>query len=445
MKRRAAGTGTIVPRGARFMARLPDRKRTSLGVYATYEEAEQILDASIGELADGKIATANTLAAYGRTVLNRRELDGYRGVKNERHVWRAYVSESEIGDWPPSALQRSHVLAWVRELRGRKLATQTVRNALNLLRAVLSSALDDQLVDVNVAADVRVRDHGRVEEAMRCLSLDELAGLFWSADDEGKILIAVAAGAGLRQGEHRSLQWPDVVVDGDAPHLTIRYGAPKLPTKSGKPRRVPLFGLALEAMRFHRDRTPEKKRVGLVWPNAAGHARSKSRMVSRYAWVRWCAAAGLEGVRWHDLRHTAATLLLSGAWGVAWSLEAVREILGHSTVRVTERYAKLTGALSEALARRHHEGTKAPIGEEQTAAIALDLLRRCGWDLNPRVPVLQSGSELSDPAAIGRLRALVVRLLRRAATAGDVPRHVVDFLGEAIEEVDRAAPMLQTA
>lgn len=46
-------------------------------------------------------------------------------------------------------------------------------------------------------------------------------------------------------------------------------------------------------------------------------------------------------VRFHDLRHTCASHLVMGTWGTTWTLEQIRELLGHSTIRVTERYAHL--------------------------------------------------------------------------------------------------------
>jgi integrase len=63
-------------------------------------------------------------------------------------------------------------------------------------------------------------------------------------------------------------------------------------------------------------------------------------------------AAGIERhVRWHDLRHTFASSLVAGWWGRAWRLDEVRDLLGHSSVTVTERYAHLApSALAKAAA-----------------------------------------------------------------------------------------------
>jgi integrase len=54
-------------------------------------------------------------------------------------------------------------------------------------------------------------------------------------------------------------------------------------------------------------------------------------------------------VRWHDLRHTCASFLLSGAVGRRWSMAELKEMLGHASVTTTERYAHFAkSALFEA-------------------------------------------------------------------------------------------------
>jgi integrase len=67
--------------------------------------------------------------------------------------------------------------------------------------------------------------------------------------------------------------------------------------------------------------------------------RGERRDSARSWWDRARLEAGLPELRWHDLRHTCAVALLAGWWGRRWSLDEIGALLGHSTVRVTERYA----------------------------------------------------------------------------------------------------------
>lgn len=58
-------------------------------------------------------------------------------------------------------------------------------------------------------------------------------------------------------------------------------------------------------------------------------------------WPKVAQAVFARHVRFHDLRHTCASHLVMGSWGRPWRLEEVRQMLGHSSITATERYAHL--------------------------------------------------------------------------------------------------------
>ena len=104
-------------------------------------------------------------------------------------------------------------------------------------------------------------------------------------------------------------------------------------------------------------------------------------------------------VRWHDLRHTCATLLLTGAMGGRpWAYEEVKETLGHSSVKFTERYAAATGTRADQAVAAMHEGGDrggpSVLAASPTAAQPCESIDRTdgrrGWDSNPRMTVLQT-------------------------------------------------------
>jgi integrase len=170
-----------------------------------------------------------------------------------------------------------------------------------------------------------------------------------AAGDRLEALYAVACALGLRQGEALGLRWSDVDLEGRA--LTVRatlqrqkgaglvLAEPK--TKRSK-RSLHLPDVALRALRAHRVRqTEERFRArelwrdnDLVFTTLEGRPLSASHVIAS-SFRPIVRAAGLPGrLRFHDLRHSAATLLL--AQGVPQRV--VMEQLGHSTLATTTRY-----------------------------------------------------------------------------------------------------------
>jgi integrase len=123
-------------------------------------------------------------------------------------------------------------------------------------------------------------------------------------------MIWFAALTGLRRGEMLGLRREQIV----GPLIALDAG-----TKSGRPRGVPL---PPEAARIAKDRIP--------WGVAYWELRDRFEAARK--------AAGMPHVRWHDLRHTYASWLVQAGQ----PLGAVRELLGHSSLAVTSRYAHLS-------------------------------------------------------------------------------------------------------
>lgn len=259
-----------------------------------------------------------------------------RDWQNDEGRWELYIAPDPIAGIPLKKLARRDVKAWLGRVQRRGLAYQTQKNALTLLRVVLADAVELELLPASPAASVKLHrsQAARTHETWTILDPDEQVALLRAVPADERDMVAFALSTGLRNSELWSLRTADI--DLDARLVTVRYSKGDRPTKGGKIRRVPLFGVGLDAARV----AVERGKV-FAWPSPrTGERRYPSSHPSR--WEGWLVAAGIKrSVRWYDLRHTCATSLLAGWWGRKWSIDEVRQMLGHSSIKVTERYAHL--------------------------------------------------------------------------------------------------------
>lgn len=138
-------------------------------------------------------------------------------------------------------------------------------------------------------------------------------------------MILVALNTGLRRGELFHLEWDDI--NFSRAMLTIKGET----AKSGKTRHIPLNAIALQALK---DWCPVNQIEGLVFPNMKTGA---SLVHVKKSWAGILKKANIKNFRWHDMRHHfASKLVMAGV-----DLNTVRELLGHSDIKMTLRYAHL--------------------------------------------------------------------------------------------------------
>ncbi len=292
-------------------------------------EAEEAALAYVHVKHDTSVREGVTLAQFGEALFARRERDGVRGVKRERYRWNKHVARKPIGTLAVAGIRRRDVLDWLDGLGG---SHRSRKRNLTLLTVALADAVEREILEVNPARDVEVHKSGGAtdrDDLEGILTPAEQQALMSAVPDAYRGLVAFALCTGLRQAEQWWLTWDNVGKD----HVMVRKSTGGLPPKSGKPRRVFLLSPALSALEH-----PGKRRK-FVFPAPKGGRRQEGK--APRAWPKWVKAAGIKRhIRWHDLRHTCATALLAGWWGRKWTLDEVCSLLGHSSVQVTERYAK---------------------------------------------------------------------------------------------------------
>jgi integrase len=153
----------------------------------------------------------------------------------------------------------------------------------------------------------------------------------------------LAITAGLRIGELLGLKWEDLDLERGVLHIRRTLSPAKSgPTfsvpKNGKGRSIKLTGRAVEALRHHRAaQNEERLKLGVMWEDwglvfctESGSPSTRRKLTSR-SFKPLLKRAGLPDIRFHDLRHTCATLLLSRGHHP----KLVQELLGHASVAMT--------------------------------------------------------------------------------------------------------------
>lgn len=233
--------------------------------------------------------------------------------------------------------------------RRKRLAAKTVRNCHGLLHKILGAAVKQRLIRANPCTDTALPE--LVPHEMRFLTEPEAARLLKHVPVHWRPLVLLLFSTGLRWGEAAGLRVMDV--DVLAGRLTVQRNMQVLPDgeiiygtpKTVRGRRTVTFppttvGAAL---------------AGLVMGKARGDAvflapRGGAALHKNFhrGWLRWTAAAGLAGLRIHDLRHSQAAWLISANV----PLSAISRRLGHASIAVTDGlYGHLLPAVDEGIVR----------------------------------------------------------------------------------------------
>jgi len=271
-------------------------------------------------------------------------------VRYEQYV-RLHV-EPTLGKLSLTKLTPQHLQRLYAERLDAGLSPTTVHHLHATVHKALEQAVRWGLLGRNVADLVDPPRIARFE--IQTLSPGDARALLEAAAcDRLETLYVLALTTGMREGEVLGLRWRDVHFDANA--LEIRGSLQRVPTgmiiaepKTSKSRRrVGLTDTAITALRQHRARqAAERLRLGPAWENAldlvftdeTGGPIDATKFL-RNSFAPLLKRAGLPPMRFHDLRHTAATLLL----GRGIHPKIVSEMLGHSQIAITlDLYSHVT-------------------------------------------------------------------------------------------------------
>ena len=369
-KERGNGSGTVYPRknkqgkiiGYRGSYFAPDGKRRYVSAKRK-GDAERALRQAMTDADRGLVFEAGTLTVenYLNRWLTDSVKDTVRGTTYERYeqITRKHIVP-EVGSLKLKALTPAHVRGLYKSKLESGLSPRTVQYIHVTLHKALKQAVWDGLVPRNSTEAVKPPQVGR--EEIRPLTPEQVKALFDAAkEDRLEALYVLAVTTGLRQGELLGLKWEDVDMEAGTLQvrraLTTAKGGPVLsaPKTKGSRRTVKLNQTALEALRSHLARQLEEiDRVGSLWgENGLIFASEVGKPLARrnlttHRFKPLLKRAELPQIRFHDLRHTCATLLLSKNVNP----KIVSEMLGHATKAITlDTYSHVLPTMQESAAK----------------------------------------------------------------------------------------------
>ncbi|TBL68638.1 tyrosine-type recombinase/integrase [Hafnia alvei] len=269
------------------------------------------------------------LKKYTDNVLN-------KGVKRSARTDLSKIHKyllPRLGDKKIADMTEADILAYLYDL---DLKPATRNRHLALIKAVFTWAIRMGYTNRSpafyikalpeVTSDRRAMDDSQLQRWMEVCEC-------WrngKPDHEALALLMFLALTGLRLGETRHLRLEDV--DWSRKVITLRH------TKNGKLRRVPVCDKAFVLLTEQRQHLGDE---GWVFP---GKGTDNPVAEPRRLQKRLCEAAGIPPFTIHEMRHTFATKLIeSGA-----DIHTIKDLLGHSTIKVTEIYVHSSPA-------RYHE------------------------------------------------------------------------------------------
>lgn len=356
-------------------------KVRSVGTFVRKAEARHAADEEgrkvrLGEWTDPKLAR-RTFGSWAEEVMAARI--------DRRPATRAgddsYLKNHVLPAFGPQLLNRiakSDVQIWVRQLSEEKgLAPRTVRKCHRLLASILTEAVEQNLIPESPCRRVKLP---RIEnQEKRFLTSAEVEQLADVMHPDYRAAVHVGAYLGLRWSEafglkrqHLHLLKRQVSVVGSLERVRggLRY-VEEVKSSSGR-RTIPIPKFLVDVLAQHLSAAPPSD---FVFPSSSGGYMDYWNFKNRY-WNRAVERAGLDGLTFHELRHTAAALMVDlGANPVT-----VQRRLGHKDITTTlqiyghlfpERDDELTGRLDDLRSAAHALRTTSEPNEDSAEIVPL--------------------------------------------------------------------------
>lgn len=371
-RRRRFGSIRKLPSG-RYQARYPGPDgvlRPADDTFATKGEAEDWLTVKEAEILEGDWIDPDAgevfVPDYGSTWIDERPSLRPKTVLIYRGLLRLHIAPHFV-EVTVAEVTLARVRRWRKKLLDSGVSEVTAAKAYRLLRAIFNTALDDGLIKRNPC---RIKGADRENSPERpVLTVAQVYALADAVGLRYRALILLAAFTSLRWAELAALRPADIDLDTRTVRVTrqLYYHEAGYSFRSPKSRpgvRVVDFPeLIVPDLREHLQWVPAS--VGLVFASSTGTPLRHSNF-RRRVWLPALAAVGLEGIHFHDLRHTGNQLTANAGANP----KELMARMGHDSERAALIYLHSTSARQRALADAVGESARAELARSKTRKAA---------------------------------------------------------------------------
>jgi integrase len=275
-------------------------------------------------------------------------LEGYIKSTKRRTTYQRYASlfekhiGSKIGKMSIDTITRGHVRNTLLDIHKKGLSKSTVSIARNVISGTFEHAIDEELVKDNPSKGVLGKlglDERKDREPVQPMTADDVSQFLSTCKKHRKDwypFFLCAFRTGMRLGELLALHWGDIHWNSKYIQVQRAFRNGRITkTKTSKSRRVDMSDQLYDELKaLYKRRKEEGLKAGQGAPeeivfHTNGNYTSQSTV--RYIWKRMLDKAKLRDMRFHDIRHSFASLLLSNGESPVY----VKEQLGHSSIQMT--------------------------------------------------------------------------------------------------------------
>ena len=284
--------------------------RAEAVVWAREIESEMDRGVFLSRAEAEKITLAELIDRYASKVTPRK-----RSARSE--LSRLKLLSEELGQIRLATLQSKHVAGFRDKRLNAGIGAQEIRHELNILSHLIDTAVREWGIHIQANPVKLVRRPSAPPGRDRRLQTDELDRIFAATDSvELRPTVEFAIETAMRRGEIAAMKWE---------HVDLKRRTLIIPeTKTGEPHRIPLSSHAVDVLESLQRRID-------------GYVFGMRKDSITQAFERACERAGIENLRYHDLRHEATSRLFERGLNPM----EVAAITGHKTLEMLKRYTHL--------------------------------------------------------------------------------------------------------